>query len=35
MDHHQGLAVRLVEMIVVIELKFLAKQMSKFCALDQ
>ena len=35
MDHHQGLAARLVEMIMVIEMKVLAKQMSKFCARDQ
>ena len=32
MDHHEDLAVRLVEMIMVIEMKVLAKQMSRFCA---
>ena len=31
-DHHQGLVVQLIEMIMVIEFKVLAKQISKFCA---
>ena len=35
MDHHQSLAIRLVEMIMVIEMEVLAKEMSTFCASDQ